>query len=136
MLLSPDYESFAQAYEAGRPQVLVTRLVADLETPVSAMLKLSRNLIDSMDRFSLDRSNQNHNKVHRSESGSQRRLTVGWNSGEQVLDQRTAYFATGPHRIVQIRKNSARTLLIAGICSNRAVKHRHHKRLPSFWSSR
>ncbi len=43
MLLSPDYESFARAYEAGKAQVLSTRLVADLETPVSAMLKLSRN---------------------------------------------------------------------------------------------
>jgi anthranilate synthase component 1 len=43
MQLSPDYEVFARAYEAGKPQVLVTRLVADLETPVSAMLKLSRN---------------------------------------------------------------------------------------------
>jgi anthranilate synthase component 1 len=43
MLISPSYEDFAQAYEAGRAQILLTRLVADLETPVSAMLKLSRN---------------------------------------------------------------------------------------------
>ena len=43
MFLSPDYESFARAYEASQAQVLSTRLVADLETPVSAMLKLSRN---------------------------------------------------------------------------------------------
>ena len=43
MALTPDYESFARAYDAGKPQVLTTRLVADLETPVSAMLKLSRN---------------------------------------------------------------------------------------------
>ncbi len=33
-------QSFAEAYEAGRPQVVHTRLVADLETPVSAFLKL------------------------------------------------------------------------------------------------
>jgi anthranilate synthase component 1 len=32
---------FAKHYAAGRPQVVWTRLVADLETPVSAMLKLS-----------------------------------------------------------------------------------------------
>jgi anthranilate synthase component I len=43
MLVSPEYEVFAKAYDHGRPQVVLTRLVADLETPVSAMLKLSRN---------------------------------------------------------------------------------------------
>ena len=42
MVCSPDYELFADAYNAGRSQILLTRLVADLETPVSAMLKLAR----------------------------------------------------------------------------------------------
>jgi anthranilate synthase component 1 len=41
MLIEPGAEDFARAYDAQRPQVLWTRLVADLETPVSAMLKLS-----------------------------------------------------------------------------------------------
>ncbi len=36
----PDFEAFAKTYTAGRPQVVWTRLVADLETPVSAYLKL------------------------------------------------------------------------------------------------
>ena len=36
----PAFDDFAATYEAGRPQVLWTRLVADLETPVSAYLKL------------------------------------------------------------------------------------------------
>ncbi len=36
----PDYAAFAAAYEAGKPQVLSTRMVADLETPVSTYLKL------------------------------------------------------------------------------------------------
>jgi anthranilate synthase component I len=39
-----DFESFAQGLGAGRPQLLTTRLVADLETPVSAYLKLGANL--------------------------------------------------------------------------------------------
>jgi anthranilate synthase component I len=39
----PEYESFAAAYERGDAQIVGHRLVADLETPVSAMLKLSRN---------------------------------------------------------------------------------------------
>ncbi|MEE9140305.1 MAG: anthranilate synthase component I [Alphaproteobacteria bacterium] len=37
----PDFASFAAAYEANRPQLVWTLLVADLETPVSAMLKLA-----------------------------------------------------------------------------------------------
>jgi anthranilate synthase component I len=38
--LAPDFAAFARAYEQGRPQALHIRLVADLETPVSAFLKL------------------------------------------------------------------------------------------------
>ncbi len=37
----PAFDAFAKTYAAGRPQVVWTRLVADLETPVSAYLKLS-----------------------------------------------------------------------------------------------
>ena len=38
----PDFEAFAAEYEAGRPSLVSIRLVGDLETPVSAYLKLSR----------------------------------------------------------------------------------------------
>ncbi|MBC7132862.1 MAG: anthranilate synthase component I [Roseovarius sp.] len=41
MDLLPDYKSFARAYEAGENQVVHTRLAADLDTPVSLMLKLT-----------------------------------------------------------------------------------------------
>ncbi len=37
----PDFATFAHAYEAGAPQVVAARVVADLETPVSAMIKLA-----------------------------------------------------------------------------------------------
>ncbi|MEO5337382.1 MAG: anthranilate synthase component I [Magnetospirillum sp. WYHS-4] len=37
----PDFAAFAETYRAGRAQVVWTTLVADLETPVSAMLKLA-----------------------------------------------------------------------------------------------
>jgi len=40
-LIEPDFPSFARRYDEGMPQVAWTRLVADLETPVSAMLKLA-----------------------------------------------------------------------------------------------
>jgi anthranilate synthase component 1 len=38
--LNPDFDSFARIYAAKKPQALFRRLVADLETPVSAFLKL------------------------------------------------------------------------------------------------
>lgn len=41
MLVEPNEAAFTEQFEAGQSQVLWTRLVADLETPVSAMLKLS-----------------------------------------------------------------------------------------------
>ncbi len=40
MQSTPDYAAFAATYEAGKAQVLSTRMIADLETPVSAYLKL------------------------------------------------------------------------------------------------
>ena len=42
MTVEPSREAFAQAYAAGRPQVVWRRLVDDLETPVSAFLKIGR----------------------------------------------------------------------------------------------
>ncbi|MFN0263538.1 anthranilate synthase component I [Tepidamorphus sp. 3E244] len=41
MNVEPAFGDFETTYAAGKPQVVWTRLVADLETPVSAMLKLS-----------------------------------------------------------------------------------------------
>ncbi len=39
--MTPDFEAFAAAWAAGRNQVVWTRLAADLDTPVSLMLKLT-----------------------------------------------------------------------------------------------
>ena len=41
MSLTPDYDSFAAGYVAGNNQIVYTRLAADLDTPVSLMLKLT-----------------------------------------------------------------------------------------------
>ena len=41
MRLYPDFAEFAERYKNGEPQAVWTRLVADLETPVSAMLKIA-----------------------------------------------------------------------------------------------
>ncbi len=41
MLVAPGFEAVAAAYAEGRPSVVSARLVADLETPVAAYLKLA-----------------------------------------------------------------------------------------------
>jgi len=41
MPISPDLQAFTPAYGKGLPQLVWTTLVADLETPVSAYLKLA-----------------------------------------------------------------------------------------------
>ncbi len=47
MALTPTFEAFEAGYAAGRNQVVYTRLAADLDTPVSLMLKLSAARKDS-----------------------------------------------------------------------------------------
>ncbi|MBV9509617.1 MAG: anthranilate synthase component I [Caulobacteraceae bacterium] len=42
MSLSPDFDAFREGYAAGRAQVVFERLVDDLETPVSAYLKIAQ----------------------------------------------------------------------------------------------
>src|SRR5271169_1004335 len=41
MAIEPDFATFARAYDSGGAQAIYTRLIADLETPVSAFLKLA-----------------------------------------------------------------------------------------------
>src|SRR5215475_16090489 len=41
MSVSPDFDAFAKVHDSGKPQLVWTKLVADLETPVSAYLKLA-----------------------------------------------------------------------------------------------
>ena len=41
MKIEPDFSAFAGAYDAGRPQAIFTKRIADLDTPVSAYLKLA-----------------------------------------------------------------------------------------------
>ncbi|MCH7944233.1 MAG: chorismate-binding protein, partial [Proteobacteria bacterium] len=48
MRVRPDLEIFTAAYESGKPQVVWTTFVADLETPVSVMLKLGADRADSI----------------------------------------------------------------------------------------
>ncbi|HSZ73876.1 MAG TPA: anthranilate synthase component I [Rhizomicrobium sp.] len=48
MAILPDFAAFAERYDAGRPGVLYTRLIADLETPVSAFLKLGEGRDNSL----------------------------------------------------------------------------------------
>ena len=43
MQVGPAFEGFEAKYARGEPQLVFTRLVSDLETPVSAFLKLAGN---------------------------------------------------------------------------------------------
>jgi len=43
MHIEPNVDFFTTKYENSQAQVVWTRLIADLETPVSAMLKLSKD---------------------------------------------------------------------------------------------
>jgi len=45
--LTPSFEQFQQGYEAGQNQVVYTRLAADLDTPVSLMMRLTAGQKDS-----------------------------------------------------------------------------------------
>ncbi len=47
MTTQPDYAAFAKTYDAGEAQVVWTSVIADLETPVSAMLKLAEGRANS-----------------------------------------------------------------------------------------
>ncbi len=47
MAIEPSFKAFAAGYEAGGNQVVYTRLAADLDTPVSLMLKLAQARADS-----------------------------------------------------------------------------------------
>ncbi len=47
MDLTPSFDAFAAAYETGQSQVVYARLAADLDTPVSLMLKLSGGARDA-----------------------------------------------------------------------------------------
>lgn len=47
MPLTPDYETFEKGWAAGRNQVVYARLAADLDTPVSLMLKLAEARSDT-----------------------------------------------------------------------------------------
>jgi len=43
MQVTPDFESFRATYDAGKPQLVWTTIPADLETPVSVLMKLANN---------------------------------------------------------------------------------------------
>ena len=47
MALTPDFSNFEAAYQQGKNQIVFTRLAADLDTPVSLMLKLTGAALDA-----------------------------------------------------------------------------------------
>jgi len=59
MSIEPDFDAFAKTYRAGAAQVVWTTLIADLDTPVSAMLKLADGRTDSFLFESVERGVRN-----------------------------------------------------------------------------
>jgi len=59
MSLAPAFDAFAQVYRQGGAQVVWTTLIADLDTPVSAMLKLADGRADSFLFESVERGVRN-----------------------------------------------------------------------------
>ena len=47
MALTPSFEAFERGWAAGRNQLVYARLAADLDTPVSLMLKLAEARTDT-----------------------------------------------------------------------------------------
>ena len=47
MAITPEFSTFNQHYDSGENQVIYTRLAADLDTPVSLMMKLADSQKDS-----------------------------------------------------------------------------------------
>ena len=47
MAIAPNLNDFVDGYRAGKPQLVWTQLIADLETPVSALMKLADGLPNS-----------------------------------------------------------------------------------------
>ena len=58
MSLTPSYDAFEAGFTAGRNQVVYARLAADLDTPVSLMLKLTAARKDSFMLESVPRQSQ------------------------------------------------------------------------------
>ena len=54
MTVSPEFDAFSRTYDGGKPQLVWTKLVADLETPVSAYLKLADGRANSFLLESVD----------------------------------------------------------------------------------
>jgi anthranilate synthase component I len=99
MPISPDYDDFAAAYEKGQAQIVLTRLVADLETPVSAMLKLTRNAKYS---FLLESVEGGAVRGRYSIIGMNPDLIWKVESGKTSLNRKALHNSTGPFEVVAL----------------------------------
>ena len=71
MQLLPGVNGFTDAYDRGQPQVVWTKLVADLETPVATMMKLAEGQrYGFLLEFDRGRGGPRPLLVYRSQAGS------------------------------------------------------------------
>ncbi len=111
MLISPDNSQFASLYEAGKPQVVFTRLVSDLETPVSAFMKIARN---APYRFLLESVEGGAVRGRYSMIGMKPDLIWRVNGDKAEINTRASIDADGPfNELDEPPLQSLRTLLAA-----------------------
>ena len=93
MIIEPAPEDFAARYDSGAPQVVWTTLVADLETPVSAFLKIARRRADELPaRIGRRRRGARPLFDHRSRAGSD--LARSWRDRPRSIATRVPGEAT------------------------------------------
>jgi anthranilate synthase component 1 len=110
MAITPTYDEFARAYDRGEAQIVATRLVADLETPVSAMLKLARNARYS---FLLESVEGGAVRGRYSIIGMNPDLIWRVDGGKASINRRAALSAEGPFEPVELPPLEALRALLA-----------------------
>ena len=113
MPISPDYDHFAATYEKGEAQIVLTRLVADLETPVSAMLKLTRNTQYS---FLLESVEGGAVRGRYSIIGMNPDLIWKVESGSASLNRKALLNADGPFETVSLAPLESLRAVLAESC--------------------
>jgi anthranilate synthase component 1 len=105
MDIFPGYSAFASAYEAGRPQTLHLRLIADLDTPVSAFLKLGS---DAPNAFLFESVQGGETRGRYSIIGLQPDLIWRCRDGRPEINQNSGYdesfLADGDNPIASLKR--------------------------------
>lgn len=99
-------EAFSAAYRAGRPQVLARTLIADLETPVSAFLKIAHGRSHA---FLLESVQGGETRGRYSVIGFDPDIVWRCNGGVAEIDQGNGFTPDGDDALASLRRLIARS---------------------------